>query len=109
MTAPRRDRAAYMREYRARRRESAGANGADGVTTAAPFDFQDIDLASALDEPAAGDPDVVTLPVRLDDGHFAKLARLMRALEAHHGSRVTAPAAMRAALKVAHQNLAGAD
>ena len=82
---------------------------AEAAATAAPFDFQDVDLAAALDEPPADDPDVVTLPVRLDDAHFATLAALMRALEAHHGSRVTAPAAMRVALDLAHRAIAGAD
>ena len=44
MTAPKRDRAAYMREYRARQRESAGADGAEAPPG--------IDLA-ALDSPDA--------------------------------------------------------
>ena len=77
--------AAYMREYRARRRELAGADGA------------------ALAEPPDDDPDAVTLPVRLDDAQFTKLAALMRSIEARHGSKVTAPAAMRFALEVAHR------
>ena len=109
MTAPKRDRAAYMREYRARQRESTGATGADGVTTAAPLDLAALDLDASIAEPPADDPDVIDLPLRLDDAHFAKLARLMRAVEAHHGSRVKAPAAMRVALDLAHRAIAGAD
>ena len=108
-TAPKRDRAAYMREYRARQRESTGANGADGVIPAAPLDLAALDLAASIAEPAADDPDVVDLPLRLDDAHFARLASLMRALAAHHGSRVKAPAAMRVALDFAHRAIAGAD
>ena len=95
--------AAYMREYRARQRPSAGA---DGVGTGAPFDLPDL---AALAEPPDDDPDAVTLPVRIDDAQFAKLAAVMRAVEAHHGSRVTAPAAMRLALEVAHRAIADAD
>ena len=100
---PVKDHAAYMRNWRARRRESTRANGADVVTTAAPFDLAALDLATILAEPPADDPDVVTLPVRLDDGQFAALAALMRAVEAHHGKRVKAPAAVRVALEVAHR------
>ena len=84
--------AVYMREYRARKRAEA--------TTAATVDVQDL---AALAEPSAADPDVVTLPVRLDDAQFAKLAGLMRAVEARHGAKVTAPAAMRLAVEVAHR------
>ena len=102
---PKRDRAAYMREYRARQR----ADDNDSADTGAPFDFQDVDLAFAIDEPPADDPDVVTLPVRLDDAHFAKLAAVMRAIEARHGSTVKAPAAMRVALDLAHRAIAASD
>ena len=63
MTA-KRDRAAYMREYCARRRKSTGANGADGVTPAAPFDL------AALEAP---DADWRSLPP------VAALVRLARA------------------------------
>ena len=66
-------------------------------------------LAASIAEPAADDPDVVDLPVRLDDAHFAKLAALMRAVEARHGARVKAPAAMRIALDLAHRAIADAD
>ena len=97
---PVKDHAAYMRNWRARKRESAGA---DVAATGAPFAFQDVDLAAILAEPPADDPDVVTLPVRLDDGHFTHLAALMRAIEACHGARVKAPAAVRVALEVTHR------
>ena len=101
--------AAYMREYRARQRESTGANGADGVTPAAPLDLAALDLAASIAGPSADDPDVVDLPLRLDDAHFAKLAAVMRAVEACHGSTVKAPAAMRVALDIAHGAIAGAN
>ena len=102
---PVKDHAAYMRNWRARKRESAGA---DTAPTVAPFDLQDVDLA-ALAEPPADDPNVIGLPVRLDDAHFAKLAALMRAIEARHGSAVKAPAAMRVALDLAYRAIAGSD
>ena len=95
--------AAYMREYRKRQR-----TGADSATAAAPFDFQDVELA-AIAEPPAGDPDSVTLTVRIDDAQFAKLAALMRAVEARHGSTVRLDDAMRLAVEVAHRAIAGAD
>ena len=95
---PKRDRAQYMREYRARQRESA--------TTEAPFDLPDL---AAVAEPPDDDPDAVTVPVRLDDAQFAKLAAVMRAVGARHGAKVTAPAAVRFALEVAHRAIAGMD
>ena len=94
--------AAYMREYRKRQRTGAGS------AAAAPFDFQDVELA-AIAEPPAGDPDSVTLTVRIDDAQFAKLAALMRAVEARHGSTVRLDDAMRLAVEVAHRAIAGAD
>ena len=60
MTAPKRDRVEYMREYRARKRTGAGS------AAAAPtgFDLAAMDLA-AIAAPPAGDPDAVTPTVRL--------------------------------------------
>ena len=104
---PKRDRAQYMREYRARKRPSAGATTEAPSEAAAPFDLPDL---AALAEPPDDDPDAVTVPVRLDDAQFAKLAAVMRAVGARHGgAKVTAPAAVRFALVVAHRAIAGMD
>ena len=104
--------AIYQRERRAcKRREAQQAQGSAAGSTAdatgKPIGVQDVDLAAALAEPEADDRDAIILSVLLDDGHFAKLARLMRALEAHHGSRVKVPAAVRVAIEVAARVLAG--
>ena len=68
---PVKDHAAYMRSYRARKRESAGADGATAALT--DIDFDALDLA-AIAEPPVDDPDAVTLPVRLSDAQFTRLA-----------------------------------
>ena len=97
-----------MREYRARKRESAVPDGASLTGVPAGIDLAAMDLA-AFAESSAGDPDAVTVPVRLSAAQFAKLARLMRAIEARHGAKVKADAAMRLAVEVAHWAIAGTD
>ena len=93
--------ASYMREYRARKRQGAGAGSATAPgEAAAPFDLPDL---AAIAEPPASDADVSAVTVRLTDAQFARLAALMRAVEARHGSKVTAPVAMRFALEVARR------
>ena len=102
MTAPKRDRAEYMCEYRARKRTGAGS------AAAAPtgFDLAAMDLA-AIAAPPAGDPDAVTPTVRLDDAQFGKVAALMRAARAHHGPAVGFDDAIRLAVEVAHRAIVG--
>ena len=99
---PAKDPAAYMREYRKRQRENAEADGA----AAAPFDFQDIDLA-AIAAPSAGELDAVAVPVWLSDAQFSKVAALMRAARARHGSTVAFDDAIRLAVEVAHRAIVG--
>ena len=97
-----------MREYRARQRESAGAEAASSAGAPPGFDLAAIDLA-AIAEPPAGDPDAAALTVRLSDAQFAKVGALMRAARARHGSTVGFDDAIRLAVEVAHRAIAGTD
>ena len=93
---PAKDPAAYMRSYRARKRQ--------GKVPTPSFGISPVHLA-ALAEPPANDPDVSTVTVRVSDTQLLKLAGLVRAIKAHQGAPATAPAAMRIALEVAHHAL----
>ena len=54
---PKRERAQYMREYRARKRREAQGTA---TATAAPFDFQDVDVERAIAEPPSCAPPGLT-------------------------------------------------
>ena len=87
--------AAYMRAWRARKRQ--GKARAPSST---------VDLA-AIAEPAAHDPDVSTVIVRISDAQSSKLARIVRAIQARQDAPAKAPDAMRLALEVADRAMFG--
>ena len=94
---PAKDPAAYMRSYRARKRQ--------GKVPTPSFGVSPVHLA-ALAEPPANDPDVSTVTVRVKDAQLLKLVGLVRAVKVRQGGApATAPAAMRFALEVAHRAL----
>ena len=95
-----------MREYRARKRREAQGTA---TATAAPFEFQDVNVERAIAAPPADDPDAFAVTVRFDDAQFAKVAALMRAAKARHGSTVRFDDAMRLAVEVAHRAIVGTD
>ena len=80
---PKLNRSAYMREYRTRKRWEGHL--------------------AALAEPWEGEPEEITIPVRLNKAQLARVDALVEAVEAEFGAELHRPEAVRYALEIAHR------